>query len=177
MFRYVTFAVLLAAGSVGCGFGKDPMPTAEPASRPREEAREVFVFGTHNAIFQEVEPAEAEAVLIIEVVVPGFIKMEQRQFPLKRDRSGEHGGWLGYGFWLSSGGGHGVNRRSRYNGSVSIQGQSVDRLTVELDLDWTTEDGEKGKATEAVELPWLGSARKELNRGGWLHAYFDCPDR
>jgi len=153
--RLLTAAALTLA-LVGCRVetAEDPpsirhiLATPEPI--PFEEP-------THWII--EENAREPDAVLVVEVSVPGLVENASYRFPLKR--------WEAPGDYRPPFVVHGEA------GGVNILGATTDTIKVEADFSGRGPDGKEIAVTQAFSIPWLGEFEGDFSGTGRIHARFE----
>jgi hypothetical protein len=125
-----------------------------------------------DEVFLQVAEHQAEAVMIVELSIPGVVAEGQHKFPLQRNPRGtlDLGTYSGFAA-------HGRTKDGRsmgYGGSFRISGQP-NQVVVDLSLSWTAEDGSRGDLDDQIQVPWLGRVRKSLGHGATAKVYFQPP--
>jgi len=148
-------AVVLLVAALSCR-GEAPQTThlaatPEPAA-PVEPAR---------WIIEEAE-RDPDAVLVVEVSVPGLFESKAYRRPVRRRQVPEDYTPV---FELTG----------ETVGGVNILAATGDTLKVEADFGGEGPGGKRIDATRTFSLPWLGEFKGVLVGGGQVHAWFERP--
>lgn len=148
--------MLLAVGLTGCA-----IENAAPATEATLWPLPMEVYSPDTALFRQVPPAKAEALLTVRTIIPGVIEGDlspaTEKYYLKRNA----GGWpYSHDTCTCACGG-----RGGYNASIGVGGDTLDQVIVKVSFSWTAPDGTRRHIDERLGVPWLGKARKRLPNG------------
>jgi hypothetical protein len=155
----------------------------EVAPPPNEVDPIALEAADSELVIQNCDVDKADAILVIEITIPGDIKKDERRFPLKRGRPepvvfGPDGSCtfsfdLGVNVLFA----HGLTEDGLsccYGGYVGVGGLSPNKVVVNLSLYWSARD-KWGDLEEAIEVTWLATANKDFGNGARVQAYFTKP--
>src|SRR3954453_3900330 len=94
-----TIGLILFAATLGCRPAADLGDSVPPADEPAKDviSGHSESVGPDTAIFREVAPEQADAVLTVRVSIPGVVESDEHTYPLKRNPEGR-GYSVGHGF-------------------------------------------------------------------------------
>ena len=180
-------SMLLAGALPGC-HRREPaafVPStaaADPESK-RDDACPA-TFHTEQTWIVEVEPADAEAQLTVQIFFPQLGKSDEI-FYLKKvvtrrtfTRNAD-GSYSGSSIAMPAKKAHlfrACGGVGGYGGSSMVSSSSPDRVTVSIHRSWDLTGGVKGEAHGEIEVPWMGTSQKVFHDGATFHATFSPVD-
>ena len=117
----------------------------------------LFEEPTHWII--EAADKDPDAVLVVEVSVPGLIEDASYRFPLKR--------WEAPGNYRPPFVVHGDA------GGVNVLGATADTIKVEADFSGRGQNGKEIAVTQSFSVPWLGAFDGDFSGTGRIRARFE----